>query len=71
METKPCGKLRSRCTISRAKDFHDPFRGITYRNREEMEEVVGTAENNFFIHLSRENLLMFEAAVAALTERIV
>ncbi|GHT79034.1 DUF4954 domain-containing protein [Spirochaetia bacterium] len=63
-------KVTEQVYYSRAKDFHDPFRAITYRNREEMEEVVGTAESNFFINLSRENLDRFEAAAAALTEKL-
>ncbi|MDR2019820.1 MAG: DUF4954 family protein, partial [Treponema sp.] len=46
---------------SRAKDFHDPFRGITYRNQEEMDQVVGKAEDNFFVKFARENLAAFEA----------
>jgi hypothetical protein len=55
---------------SRAKDFHDPFRGITYRNREEMEAVAGKAEQNAFVKLNREKLKQFEALVAAILERL-
>ncbi|AEF84608.1 conserved hypothetical protein [Treponema primitia ZAS-2] len=55
---------------SRAKDFHDPFRSITYRNREEMDQVAGNAENNFFIKLTRERLGQFEETVKVLKERV-
>jgi hypothetical protein len=55
---------------SRAKDFHDPFRGITYRNQEEMDQVAGKAEDNFFVQFVRENLKEFEASLAALIERM-
>jgi NDP-sugar pyrophosphorylase family protein len=34
---------------TRARDFSDPFRSITYRNEKEMEAVVGKAKNNSFI----------------------
>jgi hypothetical protein len=55
---------------SRAKDFLDPFRGITYRGREEMEAVVGGAEQNFFVRESRETLRRFEETAAALLDRL-
>jgi hypothetical protein len=54
---------------SRAKDFHDPFRRITYRNQEEMDQVAGKAEDNFFVSLVRDNLGRFEETVNALKER--
>ena len=57
--------------LSRAKDFHYPFRSVTYRNEEEMKEVVGSPESNFFIKLSRENLTNFETAVRALERRVI
>jgi hypothetical protein len=55
---------------SRAKDFHDPFRGITYRSGEEMEAVAGKAEQNPFVRLNREKLKQFEAAAAAILDRL-
>jgi hypothetical protein len=55
---------------SRAKDFHDPFRAITYRNQAEMEEVAGKPEDLSFVRLSREKLAGDEAAVKALLARI-
>ncbi|MDR0474924.1 MAG: DUF4954 family protein [Treponema sp.] len=40
---------------SRAKDFDDPFRGITYRNKAEMDQVLGTAEDNSFVkHIQKQ-----------------
>ena len=35
---------------SRAKDYTDYFRTITYRNQEEMEAVLGTIDDNDFLH---------------------
>jgi hypothetical protein len=55
---------------SRAKDFNDPFRSITYRNRQEMEQVAGKMEDNFFVALTRKNLTRFEETVKALKERL-
>jgi hypothetical protein len=53
--------------ITRAKDFKDPFRVVTYRNREEMDKVVGTLEDNPFIRLVREEGERFEALLKNLT----
>jgi hypothetical protein len=55
---------------SRAKDFHDPFRGITYRSGAEMEAVAGKAEQNPFVTLNRERLKQFEASVTAILDRL-
>jgi hypothetical protein len=55
---------------SRAKDFDDPFRGITYRNRKEMEAVAGTPEDNFFVRLVRERTGNFEKSLRELMERL-
>jgi hypothetical protein len=56
--------------LSRAKDFHDPFRNITYRNKEEMEQVAGKAEDNFFVKLVREDLGHFEKSIQVLKKRL-
>jgi hypothetical protein len=48
---------------SRAKDYKDPFRGITYRNQAEMEQVVGTPEDNSFVKSVRAELTLFEKSV--------
>jgi hypothetical protein len=55
---------------SRAKDWSDPFRAITYRNAAEMEAVAGTPENNSFVKQSREDLLSMEERVRALLREI-
>ncbi|MDR1566190.1 MAG: DUF4954 family protein [Treponema sp.] len=53
--------------LSRSKDFNDPFRGITYRNKEEMEQVAGTAADNSFVKLMQEKIAASEASIAKLT----
>jgi hypothetical protein len=55
--------------ISRAKDFHDPFRLITYRNKEEMESVAGKAEENVFVLQAKKDGEVFEAMVRNLLNR--
>jgi hypothetical protein len=55
---------------SRAKDFHDPFRAITYRNKAEMDQVAGKAEENFFIKHSREGLRQFEETLKTVAGQI-
>jgi NDP-sugar pyrophosphorylase family protein len=55
---------------SRARDFEDPFRGITYRNGREMEEVAGTPEDNFFVRLVGERTGAFEKSLRGLIDRL-
>ncbi|MDR0496963.1 MAG: DUF4954 family protein [Treponema sp.] len=55
---------------SRAKDFENPFQSITYRNKEEMEEVIGTAENNSFTKLVREQAKLWEDSIKELSVRL-
>ncbi|MDR1250278.1 MAG: DUF4954 family protein, partial [Treponema sp.] len=55
---------------SRAKDFDDPFRSITYRNKREMDQVAGKIEDNFFVTLTKKDLARFEETVRALKERL-
>ncbi|MDR1278670.1 MAG: DUF4954 family protein [Treponema sp.] len=56
--------------ITRAKDFDNPFRNITYRNHDEMEKVVGKLEDNFFIKIAREEERRFEELIHNLTARL-
>jgi hypothetical protein len=56
--------------LSRAKDFNDPFRGITYRNRGEMKQVAGTAADNGFVKIIREDERIFTESITRLIKRI-
>ncbi|MGN0740647.1 MAG: DUF4954 family protein [Treponema sp.] len=38
---------------SRQKDYTDPFRAMTYENQEEMTAVLGTIDDNDFLHILR------------------
>jgi hypothetical protein len=62
--------IKDQVFASRAKDFHDPFRGITYRNRAEMEEVAGRVEDNAFVRLAEEKHRAFAEEVEAVRERL-
>jgi hypothetical protein len=63
-------KVTEQVYLSRARDFHDPFRALTYRSGEEMREVAGAPEDNFFVKLSRENLSAFETSLRDLEKRM-
>jgi hypothetical protein len=47
--------------LTKLKDFTDPFRSITYRNRAEQEAVLGKIEDNPFIQTCREETRRFIA----------
>src|SRR5690554_1103941 len=48
---------------SRAKDYHNGFRAMTYDSEEEMENVVGKLEDNDFIRESRAETEKFEGNI--------
>ena len=55
--------------LSRAKDFSEPFRTVTFRNKEEMEQVVGTAKNDPFVLFVREREKLLEERLDKLSGR--
>jgi hypothetical protein len=55
---------------SRAKDYRDSFRAATFRNSEEMEAVLGTAEDNSFVKLAKKETAAFAERVEALRARL-
>jgi NDP-sugar pyrophosphorylase family protein len=55
---------------SRARDFIDPFRRITYRNEKEMEAVVGKAEDDVFICYMAKKSDDYINALEALIKRM-
>jgi len=61
--------IASQVYQSRAKDYNDPFRAMTYRNKEEMEQVLGKAENSF-VRLIRERTKLLEESTAKLSLRL-
>jgi len=60
-------EIRDRVVLSRRKDFDNPFRQATFRNRAEMDAVIGTAEGSSFAKAVRREtesvLRSIEAAV--------
>jgi hypothetical protein len=61
-------KIAREVCISRAKDFHDPFRGITYRNNDEMKKVTGFESP--FVKLATEKSVAFNGRVTNLKKRM-
>lgn len=55
--------------ISRKKDYDNPFRQATYRNREEMNAAIGTIEDNSFVRLVREETQQFKDTIEAIKQR--
>lgn len=51
---------------SRQKDYQNQFRRMLYDNEEEMEQVIGSLQDNVFINRQREELTVFEAQVTKL-----
>jgi NDP-sugar pyrophosphorylase family protein len=51
--------IKEHVKTSRTKDFEDPFRSITYRNKAEMDQVAGKIEDNPFIKIVEEKHLSF------------
>jgi hypothetical protein len=55
-------EICERVLASRKKDFDDPFRMITSRNRQEMAAATGTIEGNSFIEQVRKETMDFRQA---------
>jgi hypothetical protein len=62
--------ITSQVYETRAKDFNDPFRGITYRNKAEMEKVAGNPTDNFFVRHSREDEKAFEKLIKNVIDKL-
>lgn len=56
-------KISKLTRSSREKDYSNPYRKITYDNQQEMEAVVGTIEDNEFIHMMAEEAQTFQQKV--------
>ena len=48
---------------SRAKDYENEFRKMTYDDMNEMEEVLGKLEDNIFLQTQEEELKAFRSQV--------
>jgi hypothetical protein len=49
---------------SRAKDYDSPFKQMLYSNKEEMEKVIGSLENNSFIVQKKQELNTLKKQIA-------
>ncbi len=52
--------------ISRKKDFDNPFRHTTFRNKAEMKAAIGSIEDNSFILQVRQDTEEMEKAIRLL-----
>ena len=57
--------IAERTRVSRAKDYTDSFRQITFASRAEMDAVVGTIDDDDFIRQTRAETEAFRCGVAA------
>ncbi len=55
---------------SRAKDYTNPFRKMTYENEREMEEVLGRLKDNSFIRQQKQELHEFIKRIDAVKENV-
>jgi len=56
---------------SRAKDYENPFRKMTYENEAEMDAVVGKLDDNSFIKQTQEDLVTYKQKTKALIKILV
>lgn len=59
-------EIAERTHRSRAKDFDNPFKHITFSTPEEMHAVMGSVDENSFVEQVREESKAFAARVEAL-----
>ncbi|HEY6976819.1 MAG TPA: DUF4954 family protein [Chitinophagaceae bacterium] len=55
---------------SRAKDYSNPYRKITYETMQEMDSVVGCLSTNSFIQKQRKETEAFKARMGSLKKRL-
>jgi uncharacterized protein (UPF0297 family) len=61
--------IRDQVYISRKKDYDNPYRQSTFRNREEMIAAIGTIDENSFVMQVREETEVFKKQVKELAKR--
>ena len=62
-------KLATRCYDSRAKDYSNSFRNMTYTSSRERDVVLGSLENNDFIQKTEANARELEKKMEVFLER--
>jgi len=61
--------VRDQVYLSRKKDFDNPFRQATFRNKDEMTAAIGTVEDNSFVKQVRQETETFAKTVAEIALR--
>lgn len=62
--------LVKRIYESRAKDYENPYRQMAYRNKKEMNEVLGKLEDNSFINQQKTALTAFIRSTKTLCKKM-
>jgi len=55
---------------SREKDYHNPFKRNTFRNKTEMELVLGKPEDNPFIKIVQKETIAFNEMIKRVLARL-
>jgi len=63
------GYIEEQVYVTRKKDFENPYRQVTYRNRAEMDAALGTMEDDSFIQLVREQGAVFGQTISEVRAR--
>ncbi len=56
--------------VSRKKDYTNPFRQATFRNKDEMDATIGNIEDNSFIRQVREETAQFKESVHKMMKEV-
>ena len=56
--------------FSRAKDYTNPFRKMTYESEQEMEKVLGKLDDNSFVKQQQQELTLFVETIASLQAKL-
>lgn len=71
LEGSRMGKeISNRTRDSREKDYTNPFRMITFDNKEERDAVLGCLEDNSFIHVIKEQSLLIDEKINQLLPQL-
>jgi len=63
-------KVSEQVYLSRAKDYSNPFKDVTFRNKEEKEQVLENPDKNPFVRLIYEQTGAWQEAARKLYERL-
>jgi hypothetical protein len=65
-----CKMIEDETYKNRSRDFEDPFRSFTFRNKNEMEQVLGTAKDSHFIKIIKQKTVLWQQIIENLSKRL-